>query len=201
MSALKEYFNYSKHERRGIFILLVIIMLLLAYNYFIPGLVKLPQADYDSFRKEVEQFLKTQGALQRAKLVEINTADTAALVSLPGIGPYFAKRIMKYRDLLGGYHRKKQLLEVYGMDSSRYRQFSDNITIDTGKIRKININHVEFKDLLRHPYFDYDLVKCVFNYRRITKNISNIAELRSLECISDSLFLKIKPYVSINSNN
>jgi predicted DNA-binding helix-hairpin-helix protein len=201
MSALKEYFNYSKNERRGIFILLIIIMFLMVYRQFIPGLISLPQVDCESFRNEVDLFLKAQEALEKEKLIEINAADTAALISLPGIGPYFAKRILKYRDLLGGYYTKKQLLEVYGMDSTRYGQFSKKIIIDTGKIRKVSINQVEFKKLLRHPYFDYELVKCIFNFKRKRKNIRNLGEIRSLECISDSLFFKIKPYVSINSND
>jgi DNA uptake protein ComE-like DNA-binding protein len=201
MSALKEYFNYSKHERRGIFILLLIIMLLLVYRQFIASLVSMPQVDYGNFRSEVDKFLQAQETFEKAQLIEINTADTAALISLPGIGPYFANRIMKYRDLLGGYYMKKQLLEVYGMDSIRYGQFRNSIIVDTSKLRKIIINQVEFKDLLRHPYFDYELVKCIFNFRQKKKIIKSVEELGNLECINDSLFSKIKPYMSINGND
>jgi DNA uptake protein ComE-like DNA-binding protein len=201
MSALKEYFNYSKNERRGIFILLIIIMLILAYNQYIPVLIDLPHVDKETFREEVDQFLIKQQALKKARLIEINTADTAALITLPGIGPYFAKRIIKYRELLGGYYIKTQVLEVYGMDSSRYGQFAKSIMVDTGEIRKININQVEFRALLRHPYFDYSLVKCIFNYMRKTKKIRSIEELGSLECMNDSIFSKIKPYISFRGNN
>ena len=200
MSVLKEYFNFSKYERRGIFVLLVIIMLLLAYNQFMPSFVRLPQVDYKHFREEVHQFLQSQEALKKEKLIEINTADTAALISLPGIGPYFAKRIMKYRAILGGFYKKTQLLEVYGMDSNRYQQFSESIIIDTSKISRIRINQVEFRGLLRHPYFDYALVKCIFNQRQKKKNFRTIEELKDLDCVNDSIFLKIKPYVSLHDN-
>ena len=48
-------------------------------------------------------------------VVEINTADSAELMRLNGIGASFSRRIVKYRNLLGGFISKEQLLEVYGM--------------------------------------------------------------------------------------
>jgi DNA uptake protein ComE-like DNA-binding protein len=197
MSAIKEYFNYSKHERRGIFVLLTIIMLIIGYNRLIPVFTANPSPDYGAFKQELEQFLAARESMLQSRMVEINTADTAALISLPGIGPYFARRIIKYRDLLGGYCRKEQILEVYGMDSSRYGQFQQFILVDTSKIIRVDINRVEFKALLRHPYFDYETVKEIFNYKREHKGLRSISALRGLDGMPDSVYFRIRPYISV----
>jgi len=196
MSALKEYFNYSKHERRGIFTLLTIIMGLIFYNMMIPELVNLSDPEKPDFKEEVDSFLAIQQEYERSeKIIEINTADTSDLKKLPGIGPYYAGRIIKYRELLGGYYRKEQLLEVYGMDSARYHGFHQFILVDTNKILKINLNMVEFKALLRHPYFDYEMVKGIFNYKRKVKQIRYASELNSANIVSSIKYSKIKPYL------
>ena len=88
-------------------------------------------------------------------VIELNTADSLQLVSLPGIGPYYASRIMKYRSMLGGFVSKKQLLEVYGFNPETYNLVKDRVTVDTSMIVKIDINNATFKEVLKHPYFDY----------------------------------------------
>jgi len=198
MSVLKEYFNYSKHERRGIFILLSIIFALILYNQFVPKLISYPTYDYQAFKLEIDGFLAAQEVKNKPHTIEINSADTSAFISLPGIGSYFAKRIIKYRELLGGYYRKEQLLEVYGMDSIRYQKFHQYIKVDTSKISRININQVEFKELLKHPYLDYEMVKEIFNYKRKVKQIRDIEALRSSKGINNKTFARIKPYLRIN---
>ena len=197
MSAFKEYFNYSKHERRGIFALLTIILVLVFYNMMIPKLDNAPDSEHLEYREKIDSFLAMQQEYERSeKNIEINTADTTDLIKLPGIGPYYAGRIIKYRELLGGYYRKEQLLEVYGMDSARYLGYQQFILIDTSKIRKININMVEFKALLRHPYFDYEMVKEIFNYKRKVKQIRTASELQSANVVSLTTYSKIMPYLN-----
>jgi len=196
MSALKEYFNYSKHERRGIFALLTIILGLIFYNMMIPGLENHPDPEHLDYKKEIDSFLALQQDHERSeKIIEINTADTSDLIKLPGIGPYYAGRIIKYRELLGGYYQKEQLLEVYGMDSARYLGFQQFILIDTSKILKVNLNQVEFKALLRHPYFDYEMVKGIFNYKRKVKQIRSASELQSANVVSSIKYSKVMPYL------
>ena len=62
--------------------------------------------------------------------ININEADSLDLLKLTGIGPAYAKRIKEYRERLGGFYRKEQLLEVYGMDEDRYNLFKDQIVVD-----------------------------------------------------------------------
>lgn len=225
MSALKEYFNLSRQERRGIFVLLSIIFAVILYNRLIPVMINTPKFDYQEFGQEINTFLAAQKVYndsvkafkssyrtipnpvsssqkkpsKNIRIIEINAADTSALISLPGIGPYYAKRIIKYRDILGGYYRKEQLLEVYGMDSSRYLQYYQFISIDTNMIQKIDLNNVEFKTLLRHPYFDYEMVKAIFDYRRKHSRIKSNSELLKHHLMNNEEFRKTKPYLTIET--
>ena len=99
------------------------------------------------------------------KPIDINSADTTELKSLPGIGSFFAKNIVDYRNKLGGFIEKEQLLEVYAFDTTRMANIENLIVIDTIELRKVNINTDDFKTILRHPYIEYEDVKKIVNYR------------------------------------
>lgn len=128
------------------------------------------------------------------KMIEINTADSSSLLAVKGIGPFFARRIIKYRDRLGGFEHKEQLLEVYGMDSSRYLSILPHITVDSSLVRKINLNTATFKDLIKNPYIDFYLAGAIMKYRNKKGKFSTLHELMDVNLISDDLFRKISPY-------
>ncbi|MBQ8760234.1 MAG: helix-hairpin-helix domain-containing protein [Bacteroidales bacterium] len=98
-------------------------------------------------------------------IVNLNTTDTLELMQLPEIGAFFARNIVDYREKLGGYIDKEQLLEVYGFDSIRLEIIAPFINIDSVTIRKIRINYDDFKTILKHPYIEYEDVKKVVNHR------------------------------------
>jgi DNA uptake protein ComE-like DNA-binding protein len=94
-------------------------------------------------------------------------------MNLPEIGPFFARNIVAYREKLGGFIDKQQLLEVYGLDSSRFEIIMPYINIDSVSIRKIRINYDDFKTILSHPYIEYEDVKKIVNYRETKGMITN----------------------------
>jgi competence ComEA-like helix-hairpin-helix protein len=130
--------------------------------------------------------------------IELNTADSIDLQQIPGIGPSFARRIIKYRNMLGGFWSKHQLMEVYGMDSSKYNSIRKNITIDKSNISKININSSQVKGFIKHPYFEFYLAKSIITYREENGVFTNIEEVKNVKLIYDELFEKIKPYITLN---
>jgi competence ComEA-like helix-hairpin-helix protein len=130
-------------------------------------------------------------------VIELNAADTFELQRLRGIGSSFANRIVKYRERLGGYIDKSQLLEVFGMDAERYKSIKDQVTVNPDSIRKIDLNGITFKELLRHPYFPFEVTKNVMIYRKEHKKFNDKEELLKIKIIDDSVFKKIEPYIKI----
>lgn len=126
--------------------------------------------------------------------VDLNTADTTLLKRLPGIGSSFAKRIVEYREKLGGYCETVQLLEVYRMDTARYNEIKDYVKIDSlFAPNKLKINSDSFKILLKHPYLEYDDVKKIVNYREQKGMIASWEQLTKV--VGDAINPKLRYYV------
>lgn len=131
-------------------------------------------------------------------LIDINTADTMELQLLRGIGPGFARRITGYRNKLGGYVDKRQLLEVYGMDADRYAMIRDHVKAGPGPVRKLNINTATFKELISHPYFPYELTREILLQRKKIRKYDQIEDLKSVQGVTDSVYFMISPYVTVD---
>lgn len=169
-------------------------------------------ADYEKLQKYIllpsvidssEIIEKTRGDMpakvKQRDIVEINSADTTELTKLYGIGPYYAKKIIVYRDRLGGFYDKSQLLEVFGIDSMRYFKFENQVVVDKGVIKKLNLNTALFNEILKHPYFEYYMVKEIFNLKDAKGDFTAVSELRQIDLMYDELYDKIRPYVTVEN--
>jgi DNA uptake protein ComE-like DNA-binding protein len=130
-------------------------------------------------------------------LIELNAADTLELTKIKGIGAYFARNIYRYREKLGGFHRKEQLLEVYRFSDSLYLKVESQVILDTSLVRKLNINQLEEKDLYAHPYFRNGVGRAIVNYRKQHGPYRNIEELNKLHALDDEKISRIKPYITL----
>ncbi len=133
-----------------------------------------------------------------SRKVNLNHADQLSLEALPGIGHVLSERIIRYRQLLGGFYIIDQLLEVYGLNESHYVQAADHLYVSSEEINRIDLNIVSFRELLRHPYASYHLTKALFNFR--TEGISIDSMQSSLEDSLQLPFLKLKPYLYDHGN-
>lgn len=131
-------------------------------------------------------------------LIDINVADSLDLLQLKGIGPSFSRRIIKYRDLLGGFYDKSQLLEVYGMDESRYEGIKDHIYVNEDSYQKIDVNKATIKEMIKHPYIEFYIAKSIVTYRNEAGSIKELEEIKSIKLIYAELYQKIVPYLTIN---
>ncbi len=128
--------------------------------------------------------------------VELNSADSTKLVQLTGIGSVFANRILKYRDLLGGFYSTSQLLEVYNFPVETFQKIEKNISADTITIKKIRLNFAEYPELIRHPYFNKKQVEAIIKFRNKNGSFQNINQLNSNGLIDSETFLKLRPYLT-----
>jgi len=130
-------------------------------------------------------------------VIELNSADTFELQRLRGIGPSFARRIVKYRERLGGFTDKTQLLEIWGMDTSKYNAIREHLAVNPDSVHPINLNTVTFKELLAHPYFPFEVTKAIMLYRKEHKKFVQPEELKNIKTISDSAYRKMKVYIKV----
>jgi len=130
-------------------------------------------------------------------LVELNGADTLSLQKLKGIGSNYAKRIVGYRNLLGGFYSIEQLGEVYGFTPELVDQLRQNVFIDTTRIQKININLIKYDDLRTHPYVNDYQAKAIIYYRSQKGTIKTLDELWQNKLLPRDRFEKLKHYLDL----
>ena len=131
-----------------------------------------------------------------AVMVELNQADSAQLTKIKGIGPAFANRILKYRNRLGGFYRKTQLMEVYGLDSMKYEEIYKQVEINPTEITKININTCDFDDLKRNPYLSFKQMNAIIQYRKQHGNFRSSDDLKNVVILNEETIRKLEPYLS-----
>lgn len=129
--------------------------------------------------------------------LDINTLTTAELEALPGIGEFYAKQIVKYREKLGGFVRREQLLEVYKMRKESAEEIGEMFVFGQG-IKKLNINNATFKELLQHPYLSYNQVKALVNYREQHGDYKSLDEIQNLHIFRGKDVRGLLPYLDPN---
>ena len=130
------------------------------------------------------------------EIIELNTADSAKLTELKGIGPAFAMRIARYRGRLGGFLRKEQLKEIVGIDSLKLAGLSAQVSVDATKVKRININAVSFNQLRLFPYLNYSQVNAIIQYRTQHGNYSSLADMKNIVLLDKETLNKIDPYLN-----
>lgn len=126
--------------------------------------------------------------------LEMNSSDTTDLKKIYGIGSWYSRKIVRYRERLGGYFAVSQLKEIR-MREGAYEKMSPHLFVDTTLIKKINLDTIGFSNLLRHPYFDYYMVKKVFDLRKSNKNITS-RDLIDERIITQTQLKKIRHYLN-----
>lgn len=125
--------------------------------------------------------------------VDINDCNESDLKNLPGIGEYFAKKIILYRDQLGGFHSTSQLLEVWKFDREKFDKISPYLT-RSNKILKLDVNEASLDELKQHPYISYAIANSIVKMR-LQNNYKSIEDIKRSKLIDEELFEKLKPYL------
>jgi DNA uptake protein ComE-like DNA-binding protein len=216
---IKNWFGFSRRERRSSAVLVILLIIILMLRLAIPDksiIVEDVTASVSDLRKvsgpregtsekpvplvKVRTYpaKKEQIVLKKPqrKLIDLNSCDSALLVTLPGIGPVLSVRIIKYRKLLGGFASVNQLKEVYGLPPETFEIIKGKVFADTSAINVININTAGYKELSDIPYLENYEVKSILKYRELTGRISAIKDLTENKLITVEKAEKVKPYIN-----
>ncbi len=130
--------------------------------------------------------------IKEGQYIEINSADTTLLQKIPGIGKYYAKSIIRYREQLGGFCSVKQILEIEGISESVIKYMK----LDDRYIKKLNINKLPISQLRRHPYLTFYQAKEICDYRRKFGPLNSIDDLKLLKEFPPAEIERLQPYVT-----
>jgi competence ComEA-like helix-hairpin-helix protein len=209
-SILKNYLSITKKEWNGMVVLIMLIAIVLAAPYIL-------QLWREDTTINPNEFNKALAILSKAKkspgnddpaaapafhkkaaagtVIELNTADSVKLTELNGVGLSFARRIVTYRNRLGGFIRKEQLKEVFGMDDEKYDGLASQVSVDASHIQKIHINKVDFDGLSHFPYLTFKQMNAIIQFREQHGEYTSLDDMRNIAILNDEILRKIGPYI------
>ncbi|MEA4974156.1 MAG: helix-hairpin-helix domain-containing protein [Paludibacter sp.] len=128
-------------------------------------------------------------------IVELNSADTARLMQVKGIGMGYARSIIRFRQQAGGFTCVEQLREMYGMTPDNFEKIKPFCTVNLTLVNQINVNKASVDKLRAHPYLNFYQARQIYELRRKKGKLTGLDDLRGLSELNDSVLLKIKPYL------
>ncbi len=150
-----------------------------------------PRADAKSF---VRDTLARKTYTPRPP-VELNSADTAMLNALPGIGAYLSQRIVEYREQLGGYASLEQLLEIRYFDAEKLQRLAPRLTLDTQQLRQLELIPENLDLMRRHPYIGAYAARGIAQLAKRKGGPATLDELVQNNILTADKAEKLKPYV------
>ena len=141
----------------------------------------------------LSQIIRRHGATSAQQ--KLQRPDMVALVSVNGIGEKSATEIIKYRELLGGYHSVEQLAELNCVTEENFAKFLSQICCDSCKIKKIDINFAGPKELERHPYVSARTLRRIIKQRQLKGGWSRIEEMTEQNILSEEEAKRLAPYL------
>lgn len=114
-------------------------------------------------------------------VLDINLATKEDLIKIYGIGPALSDRILKQKEILGGFVSMKQMGDVWGLSPEVILSLNEHFKVATlPKIKKININNASIKELMLFPYFKYALAKSIVTYRSMNGEFKKSEDLTKI---------------------
>ena len=147
--------------------------------------------------KKSEQPAKPAYEPKEKPIVELNSADSAQLVALRGIGSVLARRILTYREMLGGFYSVEQLREIRNLPPETYASLYPQFTIDTAKIVKIDLNDFKYKQLSSHPYLAITQLNAIMSYKRVQGKFTAVDDLLKYKLVDTLTYEKLSPYLEV----
>ena len=178
---------YSEEDLKRIFVIPDILFELIRDSVVYPERFQ-NSPNQESFKKQAKQIT----------LINLNTADTTEFMKIYGVGAFYAKQIIRYREKLGGFFIKEQLFEVWKMTTEAYDKIKDHVFISEKDVKRININSVTIEELKVHPYLKWNQANSIIKMRIQRNGFKNIEELKESVLIDSETYEKLFPYLSLH---
>ena len=152
-----------------------------------------PKKDFSDFKNE-------KGFTEKpfSQKIDLNKATEEQLQQVSGIGEALSKRIISYREKLGGFSNDVQIYEVYGLSPEVAQRTLNLFTVKTPKsIAKIDLNKASASDIATIPGISFEMAKKIWEYRILHEKISNFQELDKIEGMTERKLRLIQLYLSI----
>ncbi len=146
---------------------------------------------------EKKEFEKKAYEKKSVAIVDVNAADSNAFITLPGIGAGYSRRIIKFRERLGGFYKVEQVAETFGLPDSTFQKIKPYLTINGSNIKKININSGTEEELTAHPYIRWQLAKVITEYKKQHGSFKTLQDLKKIMLINEETYSKIFPYLTL----
>lgn len=163
-----------------------------------------PYVSIQGAKKQYPQYEPKENTEQKnysnhyaAQKTDINLADTSAFIALPGIGSKLAKRIIAYREKLGGFYSVEQISETYFLPDSTFQRIKPYLVADSKAIKKININSASLNEMKSHLYIKYLMANAIFQYRQQHGNYNSVEEIKKIMTVTDDFYEKVFPYLTV----
>lgn len=127
--------------------------------------------------------------------IELNSADSLTLLKVKGIGPYLGSKIIRYRNALGGFVKIEQLYEIFNIKPEQVDVIKPFIFINSGSIKRLNVNTADYSQLNRHPYISSKEANAIITYRKQHGLYKSKADLEKVYLLSKEMIEKIEPYL------
>ena len=142
--------------------------------------------EFVNYKKDYKEYKNTTGQTfpkkEKIVLLDINQATQEDLVKIYGIGEALSSRILKQKEILGGFVSMEQLSEVWGLSPEVIYELNAHFKIyEVPGFKKILINDASLKELSQFPYFKYALAKQIITYRSMNGEFKNIEELSKIK--------------------
>ena len=129
--------------------------------------------------------------LRPGEHIDLNAADTTLLKKVPGIGSYYARKVVSYRERLGGFYSTDQLFEIEGFPE----EAADFLVCQTGVTRRLKVNQLSLSQLRQHPYINFYQAKAITDYRRLKGPLKSLNDLSLLPDFPPEVIARLTPYV------
>ena len=138
--------------------------------------------DWVTNKKEFKSKYKSfENKKEKIVILDINQATKEDLIKVYGIGPALSDRILKLKDLLGGFVSMEQMNDIWGLSPEVVENLNKNFKVSVlPKVNKVDINNASIKELMLFPYFKYALAKAIVTYRSMNGDFKNNADLTKI---------------------